>query len=185
MDCNNEDWRLCSLARQGNGEAYTHLYQRHRQVVRRYLQRRRLALTAFEVEDLEQEVWSIVWRALSRFRGDAAFATWLVGITKHVVHAWQRRERSAEVTRLRFLALEAPAHATDGPGDPCERLGLTEALSALADSERQVIELRYFQNLADGEIARRLRLPLGTVKGRIRSGLAHLRQQLASSEAAA
>ncbi|HZI75402.1 MAG TPA: sigma factor-like helix-turn-helix DNA-binding protein, partial [Gemmatimonadales bacterium] len=61
--------------------------------------------------------------------------------------------------------------------DASTNLNITEALSQLPPREQEVIRLRYFEHLGDSEIALRLSAPLGTVKGRIRSGLLHLREQ--------
>ena len=170
---------LCPLPRHEIVETYTRLRQSHQALVRAQLRRRCHGLAYDEVEDLEQEVWLAVWTALPRFQGDSAFPTWLVGITKNVFHRWLRRKRSDERMRLRLRKWD------DSPGegaeqcDPCDRLTVSEAISFLVEPEHQVIELRYFRRLTDQEIARCLRLPLGTVKGRIRSGLVHLRQRVA------
>jgi len=58
------------------------------------------------------------------------------------------------------------------------RLSAVEAVGSLIPSEQAVIQLRYYDHCTDGDIARRLGLPLGTVKGRLRSGLKHIRQAL-------
>jgi RNA polymerase sigma-70 factor (ECF subfamily) len=55
---------------------------------------------------------------------------------------------------------------------------LREALTVLTPHERQLIETAYFSELTYAEVAARLNQPLGTVKTRIRSGLAKLRQAL-------
>jgi RNA polymerase sigma-70 factor (ECF subfamily) len=54
-------------------------------------------------------------------------------------------------------------------------------LKALTPDERQAIETAFFSELTYGEVAARLNQPLGTVKTRIRSGLAKLRQALGQS----
>ena len=58
-----------------------------------------------------------------------------------------------------------------------------EAVSKLADGERAAIELAYFGGHTYREVARILDQPEGTIKSRIRSGLARLRSELESSEA--
>ena len=70
--------------------------------------------------------------------------------------------------------------------DPHEALDLKEqgrllrnALTVLTPDERQAIETAFFSELTYAEVAARLNQPLGTVKTRIRSGLAKLRQALA------
>jgi RNA polymerase sigma-70 factor, ECF subfamily len=66
------------------------------------------------------------------------------------------------------------------------RLGqVREALDALPHVQQQVLELAHFSNLTHLEIAERLRLPLGTVKGRLRLGLEKLRNNTELRDVAA
>jgi RNA polymerase sigma-70 factor (ECF subfamily) len=159
-------------------EAYTQLRQVHQVLVRAQLRRYGHELADSDLEDLEQEVWLAVWMALPRFQGSSAFPTWLVGITKNVFHTWLRHKRSIELTLLRLHNLDGGQSEGTEESDPCDRLGVVEAMNSLSEPEHQVVELRYFHQQSDQEIASGLRLPLGTVKGRIRSGLLHLRQNL-------
>lgn len=169
------DWQLWHLAQQGGAEAYLQLHQRHQQRVLTELQTRCHGLSQADSEDLEQEVWIAVWKALPRYHGRAAFSTWLIGVTKNVLHSWLRHQRSDARTLLRFQELSAVALDGITENDPLNSLTARDAISRLPEAENQVILLRYFQQCADREIAARLQVPLGTVKGRIRSGLAHLR----------
>ena len=174
------DWQLCHLAQQGNAEAYTQLRQRHRERVRTELRKRCHALGQTDLEDLDQQVWIAVWAALPRYQGRSAFSTWLVGLTKNVLYTWLRHKRSTELTLLRFQELSAVENCGVEESDPLNHLSAVESISYLSESELQVIELRYFQQCADREIAARLHMPLGTVKGRIRGGLLHLRESFKS-----
>ena len=184
MDGNLDfDWQLCHWVQQGNVEAYVQLRHRHHERVRAELQKRCHGLSHADLEDLDQQVWIAVWAALPRCQGRSAFPTWLVGVTKNVLYTWFRHKRRIELTLLRFQALSAAEDDGLEESEPLKQLNAQEAISHLPETEHQVIELRYFKQCADPEIAARMHLPLGTVKGRIRSGLAHLRESFNSDTA--
>jgi len=156
------------------------LRQTHQGLVRAQLQRHGGELAHSDLEDLEQEVWIAVWLSLPRFHGDSSFTTWLVGVTKNILHGWLRRKRSKQLGLEHFHELDGGRESEGArEHDPLNRLSISEALNCISAPQHQVIELRYFQQLTDREIARRLHVPLGTVKGRIRSGLVRLRRNLA------
>ena len=125
-------------------------------------------------------MWIAVWAALPRYHGDSAFPTWLVGVTKNVLYAWLRHKHSEELTLLGFQEMSTVECGTFTESNPLYHLTALEAINQLPEREHLVIELRYLEQCPDREIAARLHLPLGTVKGRIRSGLAHLRESFKS-----
>jgi RNA polymerase sigma-70 factor (ECF subfamily) len=104
--------------------------------------------------------------------------------------------RSRAIDRLRFdqRKKRVDPHTDELPrpaaiSDSSELLDVAEqahllrdALTVLTLSERQVIESAFFSELTYAEVATRLDQPLGTVKTRIRSGLAKLRQALTRKE---
>ena len=135
-------------------------------------------------EELTVDVFHEAWRRASSY--DAANGTvigWLMNLA-----------RSRAIDRLRFEQRkkrtdphpEAPlaAPCVNGAEEPlvaAERgLRVRSALATVSPEERLAIEAAYFQGLTHAEAAARLGEPLGTVKTRIRSGLAKLRLALAS-----
>lgn len=135
-------------------------------------------------EELTADVYHEVWRRAAKY--DAAAGS---------VMAWTMNlARSRAIDRLRFDHRkkrfnphpDAPAEAS---GDPCrEALELRQrgqvlraALRVLSSEEREVIETAFFSEMTYAEVADSLEQPLGTVKTRIRSGLAKLRIALASA----
>lgn len=134
-----------------------------------------------EAQDMTQEIYLRVWRALPDFRGDARFSTWLYRITVNVC----LNRRRALRTQLRIVddddTLAELAATQDDPATATlkkERNDLLwQAVDHLPDKYRLVIAMFYQQQLSYAEIAQLLSLPLGTVKAhlnRARQALARL-----------
>jgi RNA polymerase sigma-70 factor (ECF subfamily) len=128
------------------------------------------AIAGEEREDCEQEVFARVWRKAALYdpaRGSAA--AWLLTLTRRTalnVRAGLRRPLvGPEVGR----DVEAAAASAD-----VDAFWLEGALARLSESERTVIELAYYDDLSESAIARRLRVPLGSVKSWKRRGLNRL-----------
>ena len=152
-------------------EAFEVLYRRYiRSVFGLALQRLRDRERA---EDAAQETFAAVWRSAGSYkpeRGPAA--PWLYAIA-----------RNAVVDRLRArddMPVEPPDMTSDEPG-PADRAESSyvswrvhRALETLPVREREVVELAYWSGLSQSEVASFLDIPLGTVKTRTRSALAHL-----------
>lgn len=128
--------------------------------------------------DATQETFLSAWRSRNRFDADKGrLAAWIMAIA---------RFRTLDAQRSRG---RAPVPTADvGPGDADlsegfdEQLGnqllVRHALATLSDRARSVVELAYFSDLTNAEIAERTGLPLGTVKSDIRRGLQRLREYL-------
>ena len=141
-------------------------------------------------EDAVQEAFLSVWRQAARYdlaRGAAR--SWLLSIVRNRAVDRIRRTRARGGGRERGL----DDLGVDEPWLPdvwaevsvsLDREAITAALAGLPDAQRQVIDLAYYGGLTHVEIAQRLEVPLGTVKGRIRIGLKKLRDALKDSEVA-
>jgi RNA polymerase sigma-70 factor, ECF subfamily len=137
-------------------------------------------------EDVVQEAFLGAWRNAARYvdaRGSVR--TWLLSIVHHrAIDAIRRRRPTTE---LPDAEARLPASLTfpDTWTEVEQRLDRTAVLAAL-DSisavQREAIELAYFGGLTQVEIAGRTGVPLGTVKGRMRLGLAGLRAALLAAE---
>ncbi len=125
-------------------------------------------------EDAVQETFLKAYRKLATFRGDAKESTWLTGIAINVCRdmlrtGWFRRvARDVDVTRL-----PERAHA-----DEYDDGAVLAAVMALPRPQREVILLRYYQNMTLQETADALHLALSTVKQRQRKANAALRERL-------
>ena len=136
-------------------------------------------------EELVQEVFLKVWRSSHTFdpwRG--SFSTWLYRVTRNVALDLYRKRAS----RIRPVpnADSQIAAARDSSAGPEEIVDdswlswrMSNALEELGPTQREVVELAYFQGLSQREISQRTGMPLGTVKSRTASAMKRLRQGLA------
>ena len=133
-----------------------------------------------DAEDVTQQVFVAAWRGrhtLDPDRGNVP--AWLVGITRHRiadVHA-QRARRRRDLGAA--AAHTPPERAEPAPQERlAERLLLADALDRLGEPRASAIRMAVVDELTHEEVARRLGLPLGTVKSHIRRGLLVLRSHL-------
>jgi RNA polymerase sigma-70 factor (ECF subfamily) len=128
--------------------------------------------------DCTQETFLSAWRARTRYdleRG--ALAAWLLGIARHKVLDARRRSARVPVVQVDDGG-RLPGAESDHQEELSDRLLLAHALETLPTRAREVIELAFYSDLTQVEIAKRLALPLGTVKSDMRRGLQRLRAYL-------
>lgn len=159
--------------RQGDDTALGLLLDRYRTPLYGFLWRRSDPTSA---EDLFQETWLRVVRARDRFDSNRRFSTWLYQIANNLCRDRYRR-RAVE---QRALASErARLESREPAGENEARAGMAidaeRRLRALPDRLREVLVLRYYQDLGEAEIAQALRIPRGTVKSRLHAALRALR----------
>jgi RNA polymerase sigma-70 factor (ECF subfamily) len=159
----------------GEIDAFQTFYGRYAGRVLAYA--RQLGRQGDAAEDVTQEVFVAVWRRAASYRPERGDVTgWLYTITRNkLVDLWRRTGETLDLAELDERRL---AEAVE-PGDL--QLALRQALSRVAPDQRRAIEMAYFGGLTYEETARRLELPLGTLKSRIRSGLRALRSLLEGS----
>src|SRR5215210_6050195 len=137
-------------------------------------------------EDVVQEAFLGAWRNAGRYvdaRGTVR--TWLLSIVHHrAIDAIRRRRPTTELPENE-ASLPAVLTLPDTWTEVQQRLDretVAAALTTISDVQREAIELAYFGGLTQTEIAERTGVPLGTVKGRLRLGLAGLRAALLAGE---
>lgn len=129
------------------------------------------------VSDLVQETFLQMARGLQDGRELACARGYLFGIARRLSQAaWSRRARDREVPLEENLDhLEAPAAD--------ERVvAARETIAALPDLQREILDLRFSQNLAYAEIATALSIPIGTVRSRLHHAVAAVRARLEADE---
>jgi RNA polymerase sigma-70 factor (ECF subfamily) len=142
-----------------------------------------------EAEDLTQDIFLKIFRALGTFDRRANFQTWLISISRNLCIDHYRSVRKERETMARDVdpAGLSPASTARGPYGQLElsdvRNRIRTALQALPPTLREAVVLRDLQEFSYQEIADRLQLPEGTVKSRINRGRLELAKQLTRLEA--
>jgi RNA polymerase sigma-70 factor (ECF subfamily) len=137
-----------------------------------------------EAEDLTQDIFLKIFKALNSFDRRANFQTWIISISRNLCidhYRSVRKERQTIARDVDSTELQ-PATTERGPYAQAEhqdlRAQLRQALETLPLTLRTAVVLRDLQELSYQEIADRLGLPEGTVKSRINRGRIELAHQL-------
>lgn len=166
---------IARVARERDRTAFEAFYRHLSPRVYGYLLK--LLRNRTDADDVLQETFLQVWNQAGRFDPERSnVAGWVLMIA---------RSRAGDRLRKRAVAAEVaaePAVSAD-PGERLERADdagrLGAALRHLPAEQSDLIRLAFFDGLTHEQIARRLRLPLGTVKTRIRLGMIRLRDRYA------
>src|ERR687889_2219622 len=137
-----------------------------------------------EAEDLTQDIFLKIFKALRTFDRRANFQTWIISISRNLCIDHYRSVRKERQTIARDVDSNdlQPASSERGPYAAAEHQDLREmlriALGKLPTTLRTAVVLRDLQELSYQEIADRLNLPEGTVKSRINRGRLELARQI-------
>lgn len=169
---------LVARAQTGGFEAFEELVRRHRNDV--FALSYHFLRSREEAWDISQEVFMKAHRALTRFRGDASFKTWLLRITANQCKDFLKKRR------LPTVAFDDKVHAEQGfdPG-PRQALEAQEtgeailaALQTLSVKHRTAFVLRELEGLSYQEMARVIGCSLGTVMSRLHHARKKLQRHL-------
>lgn len=131
-------------------------------------------------EDIVQDVFVSVWRKAEQYAPERGTVSgWIFTIARNVRIDRLRRRSSQPYEDVAAIELADDSADAEQELDAAQRAELVaRAVVELPDDQRQVIELSYVYDLAQSEIAKRLSLPLGTVKSRMRLAYGKLKQKL-------
>jgi RNA polymerase sigma-70 factor, ECF subfamily len=143
-------------------------------------------------EDLFQETWMRVLMRGSQFNGNSRFDTWLFAIARNLVIDLRRKRTMSSLEAMCETCedgrpFEVPSD-DPSPFDLCQSKEsarrVTEALLSLEPLHREVLVLRFHEDLSLEEIAQVTRAPLSTVKSRLYRGMAALKPRILAVEQA-
>lgn len=174
-----DDFALMAQVRAGRADAFRTLVERHRRPLLNFFAR---LGASHHGEDLAQETFVRLWNYRLKYKPAAKFTTFLYTLARH---AWLDHVRR----QVRFKAFsdryreEMPAHTDGGLGRLRKDLDIQTALEKVPPKLREALVLAVHQGLAYEDIARILRIPVGTVKSRIFNALAVLKEAFHENDA--
>lgn len=172
-----DDITLLDRVARGDQHAVGELYDLHSSLLFGLLVR--ILKDRGEAEEVLQEVFVQVWTRAQTYDGSRGTpAGWLCGIARN--RAIDRlRARTRGVRTLEGVTAPSPPETPEALASTSERKrDIHQALTALPQEQRELIERAYFTGSTQSEMALELGLPLGTVKTRVRAGLQTLRRIL-------
>jgi len=171
-----QDIQLVKLARAGDQKAYASLLERYRDTI--YYMLLKMVNNSSDAEDLTIEAFGKAFRNIDQYTPNYAFSTWLFKIASNNCIDFLRKKRGSTVS------LDQPFSSSDtytpsaiiqsdNPDPEANLINqqkvllLREVVNKLKPRYRNLVEMRYFQELSYEEISTELKLPVGTVKAQL------------------
>ena len=169
------DRKLINQAKNGDVDAFEKLYYRYRdwayRLARRFTNDHETAL------DVIQDTFAYLLRKLPTLELTASMTTFLYPVVKHICLNIKRKNRVSSVETEYFAEIAAPKE-----DDMNSRGELAQVLSGLDDECREILLMRFVDDMSFEEISRVLGLSLSTVKSRLYRSLEKLREDPRTKE---
>jgi RNA polymerase sigma-70 factor, ECF subfamily len=166
------DGELVEAANKGDRDAFEELYHRYRSWV--FSIACRFCGNEDDACDVLQDTFFYFFNKFPRFELRAQLKTFFYPVAKHL--ALNRSKKAAQSVPLAPEFEQMPAGV---PGDEqAERRDLLELVRILPEAQREVVMLRFADDLDLSEIAAAMEIPVGTVKSRLHQALARLKEHL-------
>jgi RNA polymerase sigma-70 factor (ECF subfamily) len=171
----SDDTLLVGAARNGDREAFGHLYRRYARIVHGVLLAK---VPLSDVDDLVQDVFMTALRHLSKVREAEKFGAWLAAIARNRGNDYHRRSRPEDQ-----LTDDSPYTNVSSSGDSRddEAAVILETIRSLPDSYRETLILRLVEGMTGPEIAARTGMTHGSVRVNLHRGKQQLREKLSSN----
>ena len=167
-----------AIARSGSREAFAALFDHFAPRVKGLLLR--AGTSAEMAEEVAQETMLVVWRKAALFDPrKASAATWIATIARNRRIDIARRETRTRLTEVYDILDQDEPELPDDTLYGAERdARVRAAMTELSPEQLRVVELAFVQGCSHQDVARRLSIPLGTVKSRLRLAMARMRGKL-------
>ncbi|ODA27953.1 sigma-70 family RNA polymerase sigma factor [Planctopirus hydrillae] len=166
------DEELIQAAQTGHTEGFTLLVRRYEQ--RLFRSMTRISGSPEDAEDICQEAFTRAWRAISKFRGESQFYSWVFRIALNLLRSSKRQLKASVSLDAVRDAIGDDLEDQRADVDPSHSLQVRDqqrvvqaAMDAMEESFRTVLVLTDLEEMSYEEIARVVDCPVGTVRSRI------------------
>jgi RNA polymerase sigma-70 factor, ECF subfamily len=171
-----QDDQVMTAVKAGSVAAFSVLYERYCDRV--YRVARSVCGDDGRAQEAVQEAFISIWRTRANYENHRSVAPWVLTVARNRAIDIARRNKPHALHRAdddRLDDVPAAGIIAEQVASDDQARRLLSALSRLPDAQREVITLAFYGQLTHNEIAAHLKLPLGTVKGRMRLALSRLR----------
>jgi RNA polymerase sigma-70 factor (ECF subfamily) len=172
-----EDAALVAAIRRGDSGSREALYHRYKRRVFALAVR---IVGAGDAEEVAQEAFIRIFRGLTKFRGDAALATWIYRLAVNAALSHRSRRNAGLQPEAAGENVESQVVAEPVHRDAVLRVRIERALARLPVGYRTVIVLHDVEGLEHEEVAQILGCHVGTSKSQLHKARARLREMLAA-----
>lgn len=127
-----------------------------------------------DAEDVLQEIYLTAYRKFDQLKDPTSFKAWMIGIARNKCNDWFREKARCLEIPLDDVYEKVPVYGRFGKS---EQYMVRETLEQLGDKDKQILELYYWKELPQAEIARQLQIPTGTVKSRLHTARQNFKKQ--------
>lgn len=175
-----DDEELIGAARRGDRDAFDELVRRT--FVDTFTLARRLTGNEEDAKDVVQDAYLRAWRAIGKFRGDAAFSTWMYRITANAAATHMRKRRRHRAEPIDEVAEPADPRAEARPAEAAESSDALARIGAAVDDLppklRTIVVLKDVYGLPHEAIAEELGISVAAAKVRLHRARRKLRDVL-------
>ncbi len=179
----NRDVELYHQMADGDKKALENIYNKYERLLYSFVIK--LSGDQTLAEEVLQEVFIKLWTKKASYdNSKGKFSSWIVTITRYTAIDLIRKNNNKNYTLEEET--DIPEQQTETTEDIVEwkeeGMKVRRAINKLSDEQIQMVDLFYYKGLSQSEIADRCGIPLGTVKGRIRLALKHLKKHLSAGK---
>lgn len=168
---------LVNALKQHRNEAYRHLYMQYRGALYNIILQ--VIADTETANDVLQEVFVTIWKNIDKYdESKGRLFTWMLKLTRNMainqtrVKNFKVHSKNEDINNYVSIIEQKNSDQTH-----VNHIGLRQQVHKLRPEYKDVLELSYFQGFKQEEIAEVLKIPLGTVKTRLRNAIVELRRE--------